>query len=71
MSFEAEVLKANRIAYRDETIRTFIQEVQKDIKKGIPVVMGGDFNEPSHLDWLDNTKIYLIIMELSFIGIVL
>jgi len=71
LSFEAEVLKANRIAYRDETIRTFIQEVQKDIKKGIPVVMGGDFNEPSHLDWLDNTKIYLIIMELSFIGIVL
>lgn len=53
---EAEVLKANRIAYRDETIRTFIQEVQRDIENGIPVVMGGDFNEPSHLDWQDNTK---------------
>lgn len=53
---EATVLEANRLAYRDETISTFIREVQADINQGIPVVMGGDFNEPSHLDWQANTK---------------
>ncbi|MDD4383516.1 MAG: endonuclease/exonuclease/phosphatase family protein, partial [Candidatus Shapirobacteria bacterium] len=29
---------------------------QIEIQKGIPVIMGGDFNEPSHLDWQANTK---------------
>ena len=53
---ENEVLKANRMAYRDETIRSFVQEVQSDIKQGRPVIMGGDFNEPSHLDWQADTK---------------
>ena len=33
---ENEVLKANRMAYRDETIRSFVQEVQSDIKQGRP-----------------------------------
>lgn len=53
---EAAVLEANRLAYRDETIRAFLSEVQADIDKGLPVVMGGDFNEPSHLDWQEDTK---------------
>lgn len=68
---ESEVLKANRLSFRDESIRTFVQEVQTDIKQGRPVIMGGDFNEPSHLDWQADTKIYGITMGLSFIGIVL
>lgn len=53
---EEEVLKANRQSFRDETIRAFIQEVQSDIQQGRPIIMGGDFNEPSHLDWQADTK---------------
>lgn len=53
---EAEVLEANRCSFRDESVRAFVQEVQADIAQGRPVVMGGDFNEPSHLDWQADTK---------------
>lgn len=53
---ESEVLKANRLSFRDESIHAFVQEVQTDIKQGRPVIMGGDFNEPSHLDWQADTK---------------
>lgn len=53
---EKVVLAANRLAFRDESIRTFIQEVRTDIGQGRPVIMGGDFNEPSHLDWQADTK---------------
>lgn len=53
---EQEVLAANRLAFRDETIRAFIEEVQTDMLAGRPVIMGGDFNEPSHLDWQADTR---------------
>ncbi|KKB57609.1 endonuclease/exonuclease/phosphatase family protein [Parabacteroides gordonii] len=53
---EKTVLEANRLAYRDESISAFIQDALAEIQKGIPVIMGGDFNEPSHLDWQANTK---------------
>lgn len=50
------VLAANRISYRDEAIRAFVEEAAKEIEKGHIVIVGGDFNEPSHLDWQENTK---------------
>ena len=53
---EQTVLEANRQSWRDESIRAFLREVQTDIKEGRPVIMGGDFNEPSHLDWGEDTK---------------
>lgn len=53
---EQTVLEANRQSSRDESIRAFLREVQADIKNGRPVIMGGDFNEPSHLDWGEETK---------------
>lgn len=53
---EKTVLEANRLAYRDESIAAFVQDAQAEIKQGIPVIMGGDFNEPSHLDWQADTK---------------
>lgn len=53
---ENMVLEANRQSFRDESIQAFIQEVKEDIKQGRPVIMGGDFNEPSHLDWQADTK---------------
>lgn len=53
---EQEVLKANRLSFRDESIRAFIQAAQTDMAQGRAVIMGGDFNEPSHLDWQEDTK---------------
>ena len=53
---EAEVLKANRQSFRDESIQAFIKEAKVDIAAGRAVVMGGDFNEPSHKDWTEKTK---------------
>ena len=53
---EKEVLKANRLSFRYESIRLFLQHVQADLQQGIPVVLGGDFNEPSYLDWQKNTR---------------
>lgn len=50
------VLIANRISKRDESIKTFLQVVQRDIDQGHLILLGGDFNEPSHLDWQADTK---------------
>lgn len=33
-----------------------MEEARKDIMLGRSVVIGGDFNEPSHLDWQSDTK---------------
>lgn len=49
-------MAANRLAFRDETIRAFIEEVQTDMLAGRSVIMGGNFNEPSHLDWQTDTR---------------
>ncbi|MCP9612285.1 endonuclease/exonuclease/phosphatase family protein [Coprobacter tertius] len=53
---ENTVLKANRLSFRDESISAFLKDAQKEIKKGRAVIIGGDFNEPSLLDWQENTK---------------
>lgn len=51
-----EVLVRNDKSRRDDAIRNFIKEAEKDIAKGRIVLLGGDFNEPSHLDWIRETK---------------
>lgn len=38
---------------RDEAVISFIEAMQKESK---PIVLMGDFNEPSFLDWTANTK---------------
>lgn len=53
---EAAILEMNRKAYREETIADFLKKVQPDIERGYAVLLGGDFNEPSHLDWQEDTK---------------
>lgn len=53
---EQEVLRANRLAYRDESVKAFLKEARKDCEAGRSVVIGGDFNEPSHLDWQADTR---------------
>lgn len=49
-----EIEKANNESLRDEAIRGVIEDVENE--KGNIILLGGDFNEPSHLDWKDNTK---------------
>lgn len=50
------VLNANRLSQRDESIAAFIEDAKTEINKGNLVLLGGDFNEPSHLDWQADTK---------------
>lgn len=51
-----EVLEINDASLRDDAIRDFIAAARKDIEEGTIVILGGDFNEPSHLDWTRETK---------------
>jgi len=51
-----QVLEANRLSQRDEAVVAFISDAEKEIAKGNIVLLGGDFNEPSHLDWQADTK---------------
>lgn len=50
------VLYANKLSLRDEAIEGIIDDSKKESQKGNIVILGGDFNEPSHLDWQENTK---------------
>lgn len=51
-----EVLKRNDASKRDDAIRAFIHYANKDLAEGRIVVLGGDFNEPSHRDWTESNK---------------
>lgn len=48
-----EIEKANRESMRDEAIAYVIKDAKKE--QGNLIFLGGDFNEPSHLDWRENT----------------
>ncbi|WP_455586990.1 endonuclease/exonuclease/phosphatase family protein [Bacteroides sp.] len=50
------ILRQNRLSHREEAIAAFIEAVQKDLASGSLILLAGDFNEPSHLDWQENTK---------------
>ncbi|RKU68338.1 endonuclease/exonuclease/phosphatase family protein [Parabacteroides sp. AF17-3] len=50
------ILVLNRASVRDDAIARFIKEAEKDKAAGRIVILGGDFNEPSHLDWTETTK---------------
>ena len=52
---EQEILEANRKSTRDEAVRDIIADVNKESKK-YSIIIGGDFNEPSHLDWIEQNK---------------
>ena len=51
-----EVLKMNEASYRDDQIKAFIKDGLNEAKQGRLVILGGDFNEPSHKDWTTETK---------------
>lgn len=50
------ILAANRVSYRDEGVRALLEDARQEIDKGNLIILGGDFNEPSHLDWQQDTK---------------
>ena len=51
-----EILKVNVASQRDDAIRLFITQAEKDLAAGYKVIIGGDFNEPSHCDWIEKNK---------------
>lgn len=52
----ARILEMNLASRRDEAIAAFVKDAKKEIDRGNLVIIGGDFNEPSHLDWVEETK---------------
>ena len=50
------IIADSRLAWRDETIRGFLRDARTETARGRIVIIGGDFNEPSHLDWQADTK---------------
>jgi len=52
----AEVLRRNALSRRDEAVAAFLAQAARDAADGYAVVLGGDFNEPSHRDWTAATR---------------
>ncbi len=52
----ADVLSFNNISKRVEQIQELIKDAATESGKGSIILVGGDFNEPSHLDWVETTK---------------
>ena len=50
------ILAANNESKRFEAVEMFIADAKEEIKKNHIVIIGGDFNEPSYLDWQEDTK---------------
>ena len=46
---------ANRKGRRDEAIEDVIKDIERESKEQF-IIVAGDFNEPSHLDWTKETK---------------
>ncbi len=50
------ILEQNEQSMRDEAIAVFVRDALEEHKKGNTVLLAGDFNEPSHLDWGEASK---------------
>ena len=54
---DLKVIRAQNLkSMRDDAITLFIADAEKESDAGSIVIIGGDFNEPSHLDWTAKTK---------------
>lgn len=55
---EAEILAWDDEGTRDEEIKRILSVLQPILAEvdSIPVIIGGDFNDHSHLDWTESTK---------------
>lgn len=52
----AKIKEMNTASKRVEAVQKFIEDAKQEINRGSFVFFGGDFNEPSHLDWMEDTK---------------
>lgn len=52
----AEILRRNALSKREEATRFFLAQAEKDADEGYRIILGGDFNEPSYLDWTERTR---------------
>ena len=52
----AEVLAQNDASRRPVEIRRLMARTEQDLAAGMRIIIGGDFNEPSWLDWQADTK---------------
>lgn len=52
---EAAITRVNEESGRPQVIAQFIEDARKERKLGRVVIIGGDFNEPSTLDWTKRT----------------
>lgn len=53
---DADTLIAHgNVSMRDEAIGAFLLQAEVDRREGYMVIIGGDFNEPSHRDWTAQT----------------
>jgi hypothetical protein len=50
------IRKYSRLSKRNEGIQAIIVDAKAAINQGNIVLIGGDFNEPSHLDWQADTQ---------------
>lgn len=50
------ILERNALSQRDEAIEAFLSDAKGEIEDGSMIFFGGDFNEPSHLDWVEATR---------------
>lgn len=50
------ILASNLQSSRDEEIAAFVKDAKLERDSGRIVILGGDFNEPSHLDWVAAQK---------------
>ncbi len=50
------ILASNLQSSRDEEIAAFVNDAKLERDSGRIVILGGDFNEPSHLDWVNEQK---------------
>lgn len=50
------ILEYNRKSKRNEAVRAFIRFAQKEKTNGRVVILAGDFNEGSHLDWTKRAR---------------
>lgn len=51
-----ELLHLSDLSQRDDAIKLFIRQAALDEAAGYSVILGGDFNEPSHRDWIEANK---------------
>lgn len=50
------ILADNVLSKRDDGMKAILEKAKEDRAKNRIVLIGGDFNEPSHQDWIESTK---------------